>query len=277
MKIFFISALLISLSVSAFTQDTICVNQVISHQIESEHLSETRDYWVSLPLNYSDSISYPVIYVLDAEWRFDLARNIAFDLGGNNIIQKSIVVGIPHIDWEFKRGIDLTFSQSRIEYDGEIVDSTWYNSSNSGGAMKFYNYFMNELIPDVNNNYSTTDHETLIGHSYGGYFGGYLLSMTHPFEVIHMYDPAIWYSNGEVIERIKNNQIEKDIKVVISYQPKPDFHKSKIEELIELLNNDHKIDLTTFFYEHKTHNSLYLDSFYKGIQVTNETINPPIN
>ncbi|QCK16184.1 alpha/beta hydrolase [Mangrovivirga cuniculi] len=277
MKILFLSALLIIFSIPVFSQDTICINKTISHKIESQYLNETRNYWASLPLNYSDTIKYPVIYVLDAEWRFDLVRNIAFDLGANNIIQNSVIIGIPHIDWKFKRGIDLTFSQTRIEYDGEIVDSTWYNSTNSGGALKFYKYLVNELIPNVNSNYSTNGVETLIGHSYGGYFGGYILTMKHPFEVIHMYDPSIWYSNGEVIENIKSNQINKAIKVVISYQPKPEFHKSKIEELIELLKKDPSINLTTFFYEKKTHNSLYLDSFYKGIQITNDTVKVPIN
>ena len=213
-----------------FAQDTICVNQTIKHSIESKYLNESRDYWVSLPLYYSDSLSYPVIYVFDAEWRFDLIKSITFDLGANKKIQNSIVIGVPHIEMEKKRGQDLTFSQSRTEYDGDTVDSTWYNESNSGSGMKFYNYLTKELIPDVNRLYSTNNHETLIGHSYGGYFGAYILSLEHPFEIIHMYDPAIWYSNGEVIRNFKNKTYTQKTKIYLTYQPVPKFHKSKIEE-----------------------------------------------
>jgi len=255
---------------STLAQDSICVRKTIRHTIQSEYLNENREYWISLPLKYSDSIEYPVIYVFDAEWRFDLIKNIVFDLGANKKIQKAIVVGIPHIDWENKRGQDLTFSQSRIEYDGEKVDSTWYTDANSGRGMYFYNYLINELIPHVNKHYSTNDHETLIGHSYGGYFGGYILSLEHPFEVIHMYDPSIWYSDGEVIKKFKEKKYTGKTKIHLTYQPKPEYHKNKIEAFINALEENTYISLTKCFYENDTHNSLFLDSFYQGIIKTNQ-------
>ncbi len=256
--------------INMHAQDTICISKTMKHGIFSKNLNEQRDHWVSLPLHYSDSINYPVIYVFDAEWRFDLIQNMSFDLGANNKIKKSIVVGIPHVDWKDKRGMDLTFSQSRMEYDGEKVDSTWYDKSNSGGAKKFYDYLTKELIPDVNKSYSTNDHETLIGHSYGGYFGGYILSLDHPFEVIHIYDPAIWYGDGEVTKRFKNTAYGKTTKIHLTYQPQPKFHKDKIDAFIEALEATENITLTKRLYEQETHNSLFLDSFYEGIQLTNE-------
>ncbi|BFP40826.1 hypothetical protein FGF1_16710 [Flavobacteriaceae bacterium GF1] len=266
------SLLLLLLAVMTFkavAQDTICLNTTIKHTIKSEYLDENREYWVSLPLKYSDSLTYPAIYVFDAEWRFDLIKNIAFDLGANKKIRNSIIIGIPHMDWENKRGQDLTFSQSRIEYDGEKVDSTWYTDSNSGKAMSFYNYLIKELIPDVDKNYATNTHETLIGHSYGGYFGGYLLSLEHPFEIIHMYDPSLWYSDGEVIQRFKKSNYNKTTRIHITYQPKPEFHRGKIEEFIQELEDTESIILSKEFYENDTHNSLFLASFYEGILKTN--------
>lgn len=258
-----------SFVINVSAQDSICIAKSIEHTIYSEYLDEDRSYWVSLPLNYSDSLKYPVIYVFDAEWRFELTKTIAFELGAWNKIKKSIVVGIPHIDWKEKRGIDLTFSQSRIEYDGEEVDSTWYNASNSGGGMKFYNYLTKELIPRINRDYSTTNHETLIGHSYGGYFGGYILSMDHPFEILHIYDPSIWFSDGEVTKLFKKINYHKPTKIHLTYQPEPGFHRKKVEEFIKELTKNSHIELTTEFYNSDTHNSLFLDSFYKGITKTN--------
>ncbi|MGD1840236.1 MAG: alpha/beta hydrolase [Thermonemataceae bacterium] len=262
--------LIISISNISIAQDTLCKDQIIEHTIYSTFLKENRSYWIALPHQYSDTSSYPVIYVFDAEWRFNLIKNMVFDLGANQKIEKAIVVGIPHIDWENKRGQDLTFSQSRIEYDGEAVDSTWYNASNAGGGMKFYHHLTKELIPDVNKNYATNHHETLIGHSYGGYFGGYILSLDHPFEVLHIYDPSIWFSNGEVTNRLKNKHSKKEIKVHLTYQPKPTFHKNKIEEFITILESKPHITLTKTFYPNETHNSLFLDSFYRGIIETSK-------
>lgn len=241
-----------------------------NHELFSESLQEKRNYWVSLPLNYSDSIKYPVIYLFDAEWRFDLIRNIERDLAGNKKIKSHIIVGIPHIDTENKRGIDLTFSQSRIEYDGDIVDSTWYTEENSGGGIKFYNYLKNELIIDVDKNYSTNNHRTLIGHSFGGYFGAYILTMSHPFDIIHCYDPSIWYSKGEVIDKLQKNSLSLNpVKIFISYQEVPKFHSDKIEKLIAELKKHSSIEVYYKKFENETHNSLFMESFIEGIKVTN--------
>lgn len=204
--------------------------------------------------------------MLDAEWRFEQIKQMASDLGANKRIRKSLFVGIPHIDIEYKRGQDLTFSHSRMGYAGTPADSSWYIKKNSEGGMAFYIYLTKELIPDLNKHYSTNDHETLIGHSYGAYF----LGLDHPFEVIHMYDPSIWYGNGEVIERFKNWKYNRKMKGHLTYQSEPAFHKNKIEEFIALLEAIDQLELSVKFYEGDTHNSLYLDSFYKGILHTNQ-------
>lgn len=248
-----------------------CINSVVRHSIASEYLQASREHWVSLPLRYSDTAAYPVVYVLDAEWRFDLTRHILFDQGANGLIEKSIVVGIPHVEVARQRGVDLTFSASRNEYDGSEVDSTWYNASNTGGGEQFYRYLVEELIPTVNATYATNGHETLVGHSYGGYFGGYILSLPHPFNVLHLYDPSIWFSEGEVIERIKSSLNVESLPeaIHITYQPKPLYHRSKIEALIRELEGIEGLKVTKAFYPHLSHNALYLDSFYQGIRLTN--------
>jgi hypothetical protein len=247
-------------------QTDTCISSFSKHLIKSEYLQQQRDFWVSFPLNYSDSNEYGVIYVLDAEWRFDLVRNIEFDYSVNNKINKHIIVGIPHIKWEHQRGIDLSFSQSRIEYDGEKVDSTWYNATNSGGGMKFYTYLAEELLPTVDSLYSTSGQDTLIGHSMGGYFAGYILSLDHPFRTLYLFDPSIWYSNGEVIEEIRKGIPRNEhVNVFITYQPQPAFHESKIEELIDELEESKNIILDTKLYDNEAHNSLFLPSLLEGI------------
>ncbi|MTI21789.1 alpha/beta hydrolase, partial [Fulvivirga sp. RKSG066] len=251
-----------------FSQIDTCTFKFTKHTIQSSYLNQDREFWVSLPLNYSDNLSYNVIYVFDAEWRFNLISNLEFDFSANNKIEKSIIVGIPHIDWEYTRARDLSFSQSRMEYDGEKVDSTWYKSKNAGGGLAFYNYLTKELMPAVESNYATNGKNSLIGHSMGGYFAGYILSLNHPFETLHLYDPSIWYSDGEVTDVVKHGiPNDKNVNVFITYQPVPAFHKQKIEELIEELKKAKNVTLHTRLYTSQTHNSLFLPSYLEGIKL----------
>ncbi|MGB0839627.1 MAG: alpha/beta hydrolase [Chitinophagales bacterium] len=270
--LFFLALLLLDYTLGNTTQAQTtskveaCFSPYQEHTIASQHLNEERNYWVSLPMRYDTSKTYPVLYVLDAEWRFGLIQSITYDLAGNKKIPGHIIVGIPHVDWEKQRGIDLTFSQSRMEYDGEIVDSTSYNASNSGGAAPYYRYLTEELLPDVNQHYATNGENILIGHSYGGYFGSYILSMQHPFSALQIYDPSIWYSNGEVLEQVKKGIPKKDkVSVFITYQPKPRFHANKIKALIRLLKKQDNINLQYQFYRNETHNALYMYSFLEGM------------
>ena len=236
------------------------------HEIESKHLNKIRTFWVSLPMNYDSSQNYPVIYVLDAEWRFDLIRALAYDLSGNKKIPKHIVVGIPHVNWEFRRGIDLTFSESRMEYDGEPVDSTWYNATNSGGGQKFFDYLRDELIPQVDEIYPTNQFNILVGHSYGGYFGAYILGLNQPFKAFQLYDPSIWYSAGEVINRLDQFPPRDSLNVFITFQPEPSYHAQKIKDFVEELDQYPKLRLGIKRYPDETHNSLFMNSFLQGMK-----------
>ncbi|MEM8908510.1 MAG: alpha/beta hydrolase-fold protein [Bacteroidota bacterium] len=188
-------------------------------------------------------------------------------MGGNNKIPKHIIVGIPHIDWKEKRGIDLTFSHTRIEYDGDPIDSTVYTDQNSGGAELFYQFLNHELVAAVNKNYSTNGKNILVGHSYGGYFCSYILARDHQFSAFQIYDPSIWYSEGEAIKQITANlSKDKQLHVFISYQPIPPYHAHQIEFLIHTLQQFENITLTHQLYEKETHNSLFLPSFLDGIK-----------
>ncbi|MGD1846622.1 MAG: alpha/beta hydrolase [Salibacteraceae bacterium] len=245
------------------------------HRVASKHLGETRDFWVSLPYDYSDTNAYRVLYVLDAEWRFDLVRLLEFDQSANGLIDPHIVVGIPHVEWEVKRQKDLSFSQSRMEYDGEPVDSTWYNVRNAGGAEAFYRYLTQEVMPQVEALYATNGHNSLLGHSMGGYFGGYLLSRPQPFSTLYLYDPSAWYSDGEMSRVLGNGLGSKQkVQVVVTYQPIPAFHKSKVEEFITTVEQFEAIELHTKMYAQESHNSLFLPSFYWCLQLLREERSP---
>lgn len=252
---------------SAKGQSDTCIFPAIKHRIESIYSDVDREYWVSLPMRYDTLKTYPVLYVFDAEWRFNLVRHIAYDMAGNNKIPHHIVVGIPHINWENQRGKDLTFSQSKNEYDGEDAEDNAYNSSNSGGGSQYYGYLTKELIPDVDKHYATSHERVLIGHSYGGYFASYILPTDSFFTAYQIYDPSIWFSEGEVIRHFTENSAQLDsAHVFISLQPIPAYHKNKIYEWIDVLQENSMLEVAYTEYPNETHNSLYMQSFIDGIK-----------
>ncbi|MFA0960517.1 alpha/beta hydrolase [Roseivirga sp. BDSF3-8] len=266
LRLILISCLLSGISHFSVAQTDTTLWAATKYTIESAYADTDRDFWVSLPMQYDTAKAYPVMYVLDAEWRFNLVRNIVWDLAGNKKIPHHIVVGIPHVEWENQRGRDLTFSQSRMEYDGTPVDSTWYNATNSGDADAFYHYLTEEVVPMVDEHYATDGRRILIGHSLGGYFGGYILPFDGTFSHYQIYDPSMWYSAGEV-----NNQIEKlnrplkKANVFVSFQSVPPYHRQKIIDFITLLKKEEDIDLNYREYTNETHNSLYMYSVLEGM------------
>ncbi|MBS9525783.1 hypothetical protein KI659_17315 [Litoribacter alkaliphilus] len=216
---------------------------------------------------YDSEKSYPVIYVLDAEWRLDLIRAIAYDMEGNKRIPYHIIVGIPHEDWEYKRGIDLTFTKTKIEFDGSISDSSQYTDKSAGGGIHFLRYLKNELVIDVDEKYSTNGYNILIGHSYGGYFGSYILPLENPFSAFQIYDPSIWYSNGEVISHLTDNlNKDKEDHIFITYQNDPSFDYNQIKKFIDSLSYYSNIRFTSKEYFDETHNFLFMYSFIDGMK-----------
>lgn len=249
-------------------QSDTCIFPAIKHKIESVHSDVEREYWVSLPMRYDTLKNYPVLYVFDAEWRFNLVRHIAYDMAGNNKIPHHIVIGIPHINWQNQRGKDLTFSQSKNEYDGEDAADNEYNISNSGSGSLYYKYLTEELIPDIDKQYATSNERILIGHSYGGYFGSYILPLDTFFSAYQIYDPSIWYNEGEVIRHLTENTAQLDsTNIFISLQPVPEYHKSKIYEWIDTLKKKSIFNIDYMEYPDETHNSLYMQSFLDGIEL----------
>lgn len=122
-------------------------------------------------------------------------------------------------------------------------------------------------MTDVDRHYATGGGNILVGHSYGGYFGSYILPLRHRFRAFQIYDPSIWYSDGEAIRHIVA-QLPEDYaaNIFISYQPEPGFHAAKIEELIQTLTGYPNINLGTKQYPDETHNSLFLRSFLDGMR-----------
>jgi predicted alpha/beta superfamily hydrolase len=115
---------------------------------------------VFLPKNYNNNNKYPVVYITDAGTpNFEVALCYINQLMENNAIPKIILIGIE----QNNRSSEL--------------DIYWSDDGN-----KFKNYLFEEVIPYINSNYSTSEFNTIIGHSDGAEYNHLLmLEKNNPF------------------------------------------------------------------------------------------------
>ena len=255
------------ISTSVHSQKDASLVEIFTYAISSEILETKRDYWVCLPSNYDSTISYPVIYVLDAKWRFGITNALEKELSSNGKIPAHIVVGITHDNRRF----DMSFSTSRVNHKGE-TDTIAFNSQNSGNGLKFLEFIEEELIEEINLRYSTSGFNILIGHSLGGYFCSYILPIKKSFKSLQMYDPSLWFSGGEAIHYIDSNLSKKSESIVFisssgNYENQFAYFHEKIEELKQTLNGFPNIHYEYKNYEEEHHNSMYLHSFLDGMSM----------
>tara|TARA_R110002051_G_scaffold325195_1_gene426251 strand:- start:1313 stop:2620 length:1308 start_codon:yes stop_codon:yes gene_type:complete len=127
-------------------------NSIESKTIDSKVLNEKREIKVLLPKDYSKENKYPVVYITDANYNFEIASNYLTQLIKFNSIPKSILVGIP----QKNRGNEL--------------DIFW-----SENGINFKNFIFNEVIPFINSKYETSDFNAIIGHSDGAEYNHLLM------------------------------------------------------------------------------------------------------
>lgn len=243
-----------------------------AHTIKSKILKEERSLWVGLPTNYHKDSSYAVVYVLDAEHRFELTYTLTKELFENqSAIPEVIVVGIPHID-RFHRMNDLTFTDSKVDAKSKEDTLGYFNSSRTGNGLFFLQFLENEMLPFVNKQYSTNGFNTLMGHSIGGYFCAYILPIQKSFSAFQIYDASIWYNDGDAIKHIQkgldsNYKSNIFISKGIAFDgPREyvDHHLLMIDSLVTLLSDYPNLNVSTATYD-KDHNGMYLFSVMDGL------------
>ena len=161
--------------------------------------------YISLPKNYhSTTKRYPIIYLLDADYSFALAKQISEHLSDRNRISESIIVGIAYTNPnEYKKNRTRDYTPSYVASGGYGTEYQKY----SGGAARFYQFIRSELIPYLSQHYRINRNSTFVSHSYGGLFGVYLL-INHP-EVFNQYiivSPSLWYDNHLALKMAKRKR-----------------------------------------------------------------------
>lgn len=169
-------------------------------KIESKNVGEIRIINIWTPPTYENSNeSFPVLYMPDGGIKEDfphIANTLAKLIDEKNI-EPIILVGIENTE----RGRDLT-GFSKAEFDAQFCPQT-------DGAKNFRAFITQELIPEINDKYRTSNKKGIIGESLAGLF---VLEtfMQHPetFDFYIAFDPSIWW-NDHYLVRNANELIDK--------------------------------------------------------------------
>jgi predicted alpha/beta superfamily hydrolase len=178
--------------------------------LRSEVLDQMRTIYVGLPASYHQSSrSYPVLYLLDANWHYPVvvsqARYLSECDASDVIAPEMIVVGIESIDR------DQDFTPTHVpEYKSMSFPT-------SGGAPKFLQFLEKELIPLIDDTYRTVDHRVLAGWSFGGLFTVY--SMLEAPELFNAYigvSPSIWWEDDALVQRPFSHSLDRPIRFAMT-------------------------------------------------------------
>ncbi|MGH8855714.1 MAG: alpha/beta hydrolase [Telluria sp.] len=170
--------------------------------------SLNRDYqvFVALPDSYRDGVKrYPVLFVVDANYAFPVARNIASRLHKHAGMEEVIVVGL-----SYAKGDGGNFSRRR-DYTPTVPRKHNYKSDMPGRAPAFGEaaaygrYVTNEVFPFIARHYrADMGRKVFVGHSYGSLLGLQILfSEPGSFQHYILGSPSLWYDAGIMFEREK--------------------------------------------------------------------------
>jgi predicted alpha/beta superfamily hydrolase len=165
-----------------------------------------RDYqvFVALPDSYrSSNRRYPVLFVVDANYAFPVARGIAQRLAKHAGMEEIIVVGLSYAKGDspvYSRRRDYTPSMPRGQ--SYVSDIPGRNAA-FGEAQAYGRFIAADIFPLIAANYRADMSRTIfVGHSYGSLLGlQLLLSEPATFDHYILGSPSLWFDQGVMFQR----------------------------------------------------------------------------
>jgi predicted alpha/beta superfamily hydrolase len=232
----------------------------ITEFLPSQYVIDGRQIKIALPNNYNPKKKYPVFYITDGASRnFDVAKNYLESMAGDpyGIIPETILVGIVHgsSNGESNRNKDLDVYYAKT-------------------GKQFKNFFFEELIPYINQQYSTSGFNVMIGHSNGAEYNHYLfLEEDNPFRGFLSISTNFYGKrrnedvDTRMAEAIKNYNGNPFYYFVANatYDSPDRIEAGDKYEKIYNTNANPKIQFQKNLYS-KDHNSLVPESLFDGIR-----------
>ncbi len=145
---------------------------------------------------------YPVVYLLDADYSFLVARSITDHLAERNDLPEVLLVGIAY------EGPPSYRLHRTRDYTPTFVPDGAYGPEyqrHSGGGGRFLGFIADELAPWIEKRYRAAPGDrTIVGHSFGGLFATFaLLEKPGLFRRVIAVSPSLWYDDRFIFRREK--------------------------------------------------------------------------
>jgi uncharacterized protein len=201
--------LLLIFSVNTIAQQPSFVKQVKKHIIKSKFTGQQYELFVSLPKKYStkDTISYPVLYVLDGNFMFPVLNNMQQLLNETNEVKDMIIVGVGYptndiLESTVNRTPDYT--PTRDTAFENMLKKDMKMSVKTGGAENFLIALKQDIFPLIEKTYRTKG-RGIAGHSFGALFGAYvLLHAPSTFDKYLLSSISIFWDKNIVLQQEKD-------------------------------------------------------------------------
>lgn len=229
---------------------------------ESHQVNETRTITIWTPPNYATSKqSFPVLYMPDGGLKEDFPHiaNTLSELISTNQIPPHILVGIENT----QRQRDLT-GPTEVEHDKEIAPI-------SEGSEQFRAFINDELIPEINKRYRTTDEKGIIGESLAGLF--VIETFLVKPEIFNFYiamDPSLWWNDTYLVKNAKNylsNFPDNEIRLWFAGSNATDISKAT-NNLAQIFKDENKSQLKWKYSDepNEKHNTIFRATKVKAIK-----------
>lgn len=247
----------------------------------SQHVDAPYVLYISVPRRYRESTqTYPVIFTLDADYAFALAHNIVEHFVDRGNLPEMIIVSIAYEGASqnirnYRRWRTRDYTPTYTLEGGYGPEFQKY----SGGGENFRAFIEEELLPFLQMHYRIKPNDrTLVGHSYGGLFGTYIL-LTRPalFQRYILVSPSLWYDN-KMIFAVENAYASQHKALparvffaVGEHENQPGIGRSMVEDLQELVRrlrarSYHGLVLNSQVFPDETHNSIFPAALTRGLR-----------
>ena len=141
---------------TAISQNIMKVEQ---HSFKSTTYKETRSFRIAVPASAYPNVKYNILFVLDADYAFDLIASTAIYLQTFEYIPPTAVVAVDYSTPGNRNDVGYDLSNNSLDSSGEL----------------FYNYINTDLAREINRILPTSGFYTLVGHSYTASYLNYYI------------------------------------------------------------------------------------------------------
>ncbi len=230
---------------------------------QSAELNELRTLNIALPIGYSDTVDYPVVYVLDGSAHEDfihIAGLVQF-LTMYSLMPPAIVVGIENVD----RKRDFTFPTT-VQADKEMFPTT-------GGSELFIRFLEKEVLPFIAENYSTTGDKLLIGQSLGGLLATEILyKKPRLFTSYLIVSPSMWWDQQSLFDYespLFKSDFESKIKVFVGVGHEHRIMVRDAKKLAKRLKKVNSLVVDYTYFPKEDHATVLHVAAYNGLRFLN--------